>query len=169
MLEAECRNKTIQLSHVHAGPLQGFQLSALHLVPASTKVHRARSVIPPAVSTPSTPPEVRNRGYSSQRQRKLNSRRHKHCQFLSEELNTNSTGRIAMKRMCGNGPYSALFTPTNLAAALPQAVDYTLCVIVLPTIPFPCSTWLYAEVCSLTPSCHQPSSQTSHDCTKWRG
>lgn len=129
----------------------------------------ARSVIPPAVSTPSAPPEVRNRGYSSQRQRKLNSRRHKHCQFLSEELNTNSTGRIAMKRMCGNGPYSALFTPTNLAAALPQAVDYTLCVTVLPTIPFPCSTWLYAEVCSLTPSCHQPGSQTSHDCTKGRG
>lgn len=50
--------------------------------------------------------------------------------------------------MYGNGPYSALFTSTNLAAALPQAVDYTLCVIVLPTIQFPCSNWLYAEVCT---------------------
>lgn len=84
-----------------------------------------------------------NRDSSSQRQRKLNPTRHKHCQFLSEELLTKSTGRIAIKLLPGNGPYSALFTPTNLAAALPEAVDYTLCAIVLPTIRFPCSThWM---------------------------
>lgn len=126
----------------------------LHLVPASTKVHSqasgfARSQVHDSSgcehsfnSSMGGTAEVKkwNRDSSSQRQRKLNSTRHKHWQFLSDELFTKSTGRIAVKLLTGNSSYSALFIPTNLAAALPEAVDYTLCTIVLPTIRFPRST-----------------------------
>lgn len=100
MTEADGRSKTIQPSHIHAGSLHGFRLSTLHLVPASTKVHRARSAglqgarstIPPCCEHPfssstSGMAEVKewNRDSYSQRQKKLNSTRHKHCQFLSKD------------------------------------------------------------------------------------